>query len=82
VILFRASDHRLTSLDDPSLGWGPVCRGGLEVIGLAGGHGDVIHEPGVGTMARELGARLRVLQEADGDDGQSATDNSEAFSGW
>lgn len=65
VILFRSSERKLTPLADPSLGWAAVCRGGLEIIGVEGGHEDIIYEPRVHVLAGELAARLRHLDEAE-----------------
>jgi thioesterase domain-containing protein len=81
VILFRASERRLTLLDDPYLGWRRFCRGDLEVVEVPGNHDSFIEEPQVRTLALELDARLRALQEAGGEAWQSETDNAEASSG-
>jgi thioesterase domain-containing protein len=63
VLLFRASDRSKTGLLDPSLGWGGVCPGGIEVIEITGDHDTVIEEPEVRTLARELTARLRRFRQ-------------------
>jgi amino acid adenylation domain-containing protein len=67
VILFRSSERNLTPPDDPSLGWAAVCRGGLEIIEVEGGHEDIIYEPRVHVLAGELAARLSALDVADDD---------------
>jgi amino acid adenylation domain-containing protein len=73
VVLFRASDWRLTGRDDPYLGWGQVCSGGLEVIEVDGDHDGVISEPQVRTLAHELAALLRGLGDCAAEAAQSET---------
>jgi amino acid adenylation domain-containing protein len=74
VTLFRACERRRTNPSDPDLGWAEVCRGGLEIVEIPGGHFSILEEPEVQELARELGARLAALEETDGERVQSWRD--------
>ena len=80
VVLFRASNWRLTGQADPSLGWGGVCPAGLEIVEVAGDHDGVIYEPQVGALARELAACLPGSEE-DGEDA-AQSDPGRAWPGF
>ncbi|QFU93019.1 Linear gramicidin synthase subunit B [Amycolatopsis sp. YIM 10] len=55
VVLFRAAD---TPVTQPAYGWENTVKGRLEIIGVPGNHQTVLSSPGVGRIARELGARI------------------------
>jgi len=59
VTLFRAADatahHR-----DPTLGWGEIAAGGVEVHQVPGDHYSMLREPHVHALAGELRARLQA----------------------
>jgi amino acid adenylation domain-containing protein len=61
VVLFRASE---TYAAHPDLGWEALCRGGLEIIEVPGGHSRIIEEPEVRILAHELSRSLRKTEEA------------------
>ncbi|MGD1022109.1 MAG: amino acid adenylation domain-containing protein [Candidatus Sulfotelmatobacter sp.] len=54
ILLFRASEKGLRGLEDPTGGWHKYVAGGLEVHEIDGDHGDVLDEPNVESLAREL----------------------------
>ena len=59
MTLFRAADaaapHR-----DPTLGWGEIAAGGVEVQRVPGDHYSMLREPHVNALAGELRARLET----------------------
>ena len=60
--IFLASDD-LTAAYDVEEGWQGLIAGGLEKIRVPGNHLDIIKEPHVGVLARELRAALDRAQE-------------------
>jgi aspartate racemase len=54
ILLFRASDKGLRGLEDPTGGWHKYAAGGIEVHEIDGDHGDILNEPNVESLAREL----------------------------
>ncbi len=58
VVLFRAVGNR-RGLQE---GWGRLVRGKLETRDLPGGHFDILGQPQVRVLARELGAVLAEQQ--------------------
>ena len=54
VALFRATAHRLGSDPDPTLGWGKLVAGKLEVHEVPGDHSTLIREPHVQVLAQKL----------------------------
>ncbi|MGA8443154.1 MAG: amino acid adenylation domain-containing protein [Candidatus Sulfotelmatobacter sp.] len=54
ILLFRASDKGLRGLEDPTGGWHKYVAGGVEVHEIDGDHGDILNEPNVESLAREL----------------------------
>jgi len=54
VTLFRASVQPLGIYPDPTLGWGPLAPGGLEIHEVPGHHGSIVAEPYVRALAQEL----------------------------
>jgi aspartate racemase len=61
--LFRAKDE-LCSYSDPTLGWGGVIKGRLDIREISGDHDTILHEPHIGTLARVLNSRLDAVQAA------------------
>jgi amino acid adenylation domain-containing protein len=59
VTLFRTRGHPFLCSFDPQFGWGPLVRGGVEVISVPGAHERIFMEPHV----RELSARFRASLE-------------------
>jgi thioesterase domain-containing protein len=57
VTLFRAYDRDIAGLPE-DLGWRAHAQGGVEIIQLPGDHGQVLAEPTVSHLARELTACL------------------------
>jgi len=55
VVLFRAADQPRGAAPDPTLGWGALAQGELEVIEVPGHHGAITVDP----YARFLAAALR-----------------------
>lgn len=64
VALFRASKQPAGVYPDPTLGWGPLALGGVEIHEIPGYHGALVYEPRVGLLAREL---ARCLEAARGE---------------
>jgi hypothetical protein len=58
LVLFRAAENRAGRHD----GWAELVKGKLEVHELPGGHTDILSEPRVRVLARELGAVLTAKQ--------------------
>jgi amino acid adenylation domain-containing protein len=54
ITLFRARRQAPGAADDPTLGWGPIALGGLEIHGMPGYHASMISEPRVRLLATEL----------------------------
>ncbi len=54
ILLFRASEKGLRGLEDPTGGWHKFVAGGLDVHEIDGDHGDILNEPNVESLAREL----------------------------
>jgi thioesterase domain-containing protein len=46
--------HAPGAADDPTFGWGPIARGGLEIHAVPGYHASMISEPRVRALATEL----------------------------
>lgn len=65
LVLFRAAENRAGRHD----GWADLVKGKLEVHELPGGHTDILGEPRVRVLARELGAVLRAKQALHGGKG-------------
>ncbi|HEY6390560.1 MAG TPA: amino acid adenylation domain-containing protein [Bryobacteraceae bacterium] len=61
--LFRAKDE-LCSYSDPTLGWGSVVKGRLEILEISGDHDTILHEPHIGMLARVLNSCLDAVQAA------------------
>jgi thioesterase domain-containing protein/acyl carrier protein len=67
ILLFRASEKGLRGLEDPTGGWHKYAAGGVEVHEIDGDHGNILNEPNVQVLARELRRSLESLQsEASG----------------
>jgi thioesterase domain-containing protein len=61
AILFRAKDE-LVSYSDPTLGWGSLVRGGLDIRETSGDHDTILHEPHIGCLAKLLDSCLAAVQ--------------------
>ncbi len=61
--LFRAKDE-LCSYSDPTLGWGELVKGRLEILEISGDHDTILHEPHIGMLARVLNSCLDAVQAA------------------
>src|SRR5260370_36391668 len=61
--LFRAKDE-LCSHADPTLGWGELIKGRLEILEISGDHDTILHEPHIGMLARVLNSCLDAVQSA------------------
>jgi thioesterase domain-containing protein len=59
--LFRAKDE-LISFPDPTLGWGRLVRGHLEIREISGDHDTILYEPHIGMLARVLDSCLHAVQ--------------------
>ncbi|MGA2183680.1 MAG: amino acid adenylation domain-containing protein [Bryobacteraceae bacterium] len=59
--LFRAKDE-LVSNSDPTLGWGTLIQGRLEIREISGDHDTILYEPHIGMLARVLDSCLRAVQ--------------------
>lgn len=66
VILFRTRGHALRCSFDEQYGWGRLARGGVDVKLMPGGHGNILDEPHVRSVAHALQC---CLQEAGTDPG-------------
>jgi surfactin family lipopeptide synthetase C len=56
VTLFRASKQPLGIVPDPTMGWGALLNGQLKVHEIPAHHQNILNEPGVRTLARQLAA--------------------------
>jgi thioesterase domain-containing protein len=56
VTLFRARRQAPGTNNDPTLGWGAIARGGVEIIPMPGYHAAMISEPRVSVLVPELRA--------------------------
>jgi len=66
ITLIRARDRGIEKLgvrEDPTLGWGSLALGGVEIVEVPTGHFDMIYEPYVGTFAKQLNAMLAEARE-------------------
>jgi hypothetical protein len=65
ITLLRAMDRgpgNLGKHEDPTLGWGKVAGGGLEIYDVPGGHETMLREPCVRDVAETLMTLLRRLE--------------------
>src|SRR5206468_662106 len=63
IALFRAADRLAADEPDPTLGWGALAAGGVEVQVVAGDHYTIVREPHVRALAERLGACLDAVRE-------------------
>lgn len=56
VTLFRTRGHSLLCSFDPNYGWGELARSGVAMKIMPGGHGNILDEPHVRTVAHSLRA--------------------------
>ncbi|HSS77368.1 MAG TPA: beta-ketoacyl synthase N-terminal-like domain-containing protein [Thermoanaerobaculia bacterium] len=63
VTLFRAIDRPVAAvLPDPTLGWGALAQGGVDIVEILGRHETLVIEPSVGMVAERLRERLRSVR--------------------
>jgi thioesterase domain-containing protein len=60
--LFRTRGHPLLCSFDEQFGWQYLAKGGVDLRVVAGGHGDILTEPHVATIARELTRELQAAR--------------------
>jgi aspartate racemase len=63
AILFRAKNE-LLRLPDPTLGWGALIQGQLNILEVSGDHDTILQEPHIGRLARLLNDNLKSAGEA------------------
>jgi thioesterase domain-containing protein len=63
VVLIRSKERAFGFARDPRLGWGKLLGDELEICEVPGNHYTFYMEPNVGTLAREITARLHVAEE-------------------
>lgn len=63
VTLFRALEGHVAEDEDPTLGWGSVAEGGLEIHDTPGNHDSMLYRPHVQTLAALLRASLDRVRE-------------------
>jgi len=54
ITLFRSTEEPTGWLFDPLAGWGPLARGGVDLLLVAGNHFTLFQEPGVTEMAERM----------------------------
>ena len=59
AVLFAASGAIPGTGKDWDVGWGALIRGGLEIEPVPGLHHEILEEPNVGVLARQLSGYLR-----------------------
>ena len=64
ITLLRARSQSLLRPPDRRLGWGPVVRGGVEVLDIPGTHLSSLRQPNVRTLAAVLNQRLRLADSS------------------
>jgi amino acid adenylation domain-containing protein len=61
VTLFRSSER--SGFTDPTLGWGQLAEGGVEVHVVAGKHEEIVMRPHVQSLAEELMTSLNAIDQ-------------------
>ncbi len=59
ITLFRAKRQGVGCLPDPTLGWGPLAAGGMDIRDISGAHGTCCREPHVQGLVEQLRGCLR-----------------------
>lgn len=62
IVLFRTLGHPFLCSFDPLFGWGPLARGGVEIVNLPGAHEGIFMEPHVRDLGRRFLAQLLQTQ--------------------
>ena len=62
IFLFRASQGQVLECSDPTLGWGCVAAGGLEIYEVPGAHWNMLVKPHVQLLANSIRAWLDRAQ--------------------
>ncbi|HEX6745675.1 MAG TPA: amino acid adenylation domain-containing protein [Longimicrobium sp.] len=63
ITLFRSLDGHGDGDADPTLGWGPLAEGGLEIVDVPGNHDLILQRPHVQVLAGLLRASLDGAQQ-------------------
>ncbi len=58
ALLLRCREALPSAPAEPTLGWGALATGGVEVVYVPGGHGDLVFEPHAAVLAERLRACL------------------------
>ena len=66
LTLFHSGVHPLLSSYDPTMGWGALAAGGVEVIEISGSHLSIMQEPRVQRLAERLSLCLAHAQQTVG----------------
>jgi amino acid adenylation domain-containing protein len=59
IILFNADEQLFGTLDEPTMGWGQLAAGGVDVHTVPGNHFTIVREPHVNVLAEQLMNSLR-----------------------
>ena len=62
AILFRAKDQGIGLEEDPQCGWNGILAGGLEIYEVPGNACNMLEEPHVRPLAKQLGACISKAQ--------------------
>ena len=62
ITLFRATEQPPWIPSDPMLGWGNLAKGGIEIYETPGHHADLVRDPRVRVLARQLEDALAKAQ--------------------
>jgi thioesterase domain-containing protein len=62
ITLFRATEQPPWIHSDPMLGWGNLAKGGIEIYDTPGHHADLVRDPRVRVLARQLEDALAKAQ--------------------
>ena len=62
ITLFRATEQPPWIASDPMLGWGNLVKGGIEIYDTPGHHADLVRDPRVRVLARQLEDALAKAQ--------------------
>jgi thioesterase domain-containing protein len=68
ITFFKANDTLTGTSADPTMGWSEWATGGVEVHVVPGNHANMMYEPHVETLAKELRACLDQVQSTEADE--------------
>jgi len=63
ITLLRAEEGNVVRTTDPTLGWGSLSAGGLDIVDVPGNHDSAVQLPHVQTLARKLREILSSREE-------------------